>query len=277
MAHYVDGYLAQEVELLVGEGLRRGHHDALSRMYAERVEVLHVADGDAVVVAVAHDLVFDFLPPAQGLLDQHLGREGEGLAGQGFKLLLVLAESRAESAEGVGRAYDHGIADACRCRACLLKVGGGVRLDGLDSYFVELFHEKLAVFSVDYGLHRRSEHLHPVFVEHSAAEELHSAVQGRLASEREQYSLRLLLGDDLLDKVRSHGQEVDFVGHSLRRLHGGDVGVDQDRADSFLPERLEGLRTAVVEFSGLADLEGARTQDQDFLYACVCHSSTIWK
>ena len=277
MAHDVDGYLAQEVELLVGKGLRRGHHDALAGMYAERVEVLHVADCDAVVVAVAHDLVFDFLPSAQGLLDQHLGREGEGLAGQGFKLLLVLAESRAESAEGVGRAYDHGIAHAGGRRARLLKVGGGVRLDGLDSYFVELFHEKLTVFSVDYGLHRRSEHLHPVFVEDSAAEELHSAVQGRLASEREQYALGLLLGDDLLDEVGGDRKEVDLVRHAFGGLHRGDIGVDEHRADAFLPERLERLRAAVVEFSGFADLERARAQDQDFLYACVCHSSTIWK
>jgi len=48
--------------------------DGVSGVDAERVEVLHVADGDAVVVAVAHDLVLDLLPPLHRLLDKDLGR-----------------------------------------------------------------------------------------------------------------------------------------------------------------------------------------------------------
>ena len=34
-------------------------------MDAERIEVLHVADGDAVVVTVAHHFILDFLPAFQ--------------------------------------------------------------------------------------------------------------------------------------------------------------------------------------------------------------------
>ena len=257
VAHDVNRYLAQEVELLVGQRLRRGDHDALAGMDAERVEILHVADGYAVVVAVAHDLVFDFLPAPQRLLHEHLRGERERLAGDCVKLLLVLAEAGAESAQGVCRAYNHGVADAGRRSARLLKVGCGVGLDGLDSDFVELLDEELAVLGVDDRLNRRAEHPDPVFLKHSAAVEFHSAVQRGLAAEREQYALGLLLGDDLLHEVGGHRQEVDFVRHALRSLHGRDVGVDEHRGDAFFPERLECLRAAVVEFAGFADFECA--------------------
>jgi len=41
------------------------------------IEILHVADGYAVVVPVAYDLVLDLLPAVQALLDQHLARPEE--------------------------------------------------------------------------------------------------------------------------------------------------------------------------------------------------------
>jgi len=57
---------------MVGEGLRRSDHDTLAGMDAERVEVLHVADRDAVVETVAHHLVLYLLPALERLLDQYL-------------------------------------------------------------------------------------------------------------------------------------------------------------------------------------------------------------
>ena len=49
-------------------------------MNTERVEVLHITDGDTVVVAVTDDLVLDFLPALEALLYEDLRGEGEGLA-----------------------------------------------------------------------------------------------------------------------------------------------------------------------------------------------------
>ena len=79
VADDADGQLAQLVVVGVRERLAGGDDDGLARVDAQRVEVLHVADGDAVVEAVAHHLVLHFLPAAEALLDEHLGREGEGL------------------------------------------------------------------------------------------------------------------------------------------------------------------------------------------------------
>ena len=64
---------AQQLVLRVVQRLRRRDDDRVAGVDPHRIEVLHVADGDAVVAGVAHDLVLDLLPAVQALLDQHLG------------------------------------------------------------------------------------------------------------------------------------------------------------------------------------------------------------
>ena len=58
--------------LLVGERLAGRDDDAVSRVHAHRVDVLHVAHGDAVVGRVPHHLVLDLLPSYEGLFQEHL-------------------------------------------------------------------------------------------------------------------------------------------------------------------------------------------------------------
>ena len=53
---------AQQLVFLVGERLAGRDYDAVAGMHAHRVDVLHIADGDAVVGGVSHHLVLDFLP-----------------------------------------------------------------------------------------------------------------------------------------------------------------------------------------------------------------------
>ena len=75
MAHDADRKLTKEIVVLVRQSLGRSDHDTLAGMDSERVEVLHVADGDTVVVTVAHHLILYLLPSLQALLYQYLWRE----------------------------------------------------------------------------------------------------------------------------------------------------------------------------------------------------------
>ena len=75
MADDLDGQGTQLVIFAVRERLTRCHHYRLTRMDAQRVEVLHVADRDAVVETVAHHLVLNLLPAFKAFLNQHLWRE----------------------------------------------------------------------------------------------------------------------------------------------------------------------------------------------------------
>ena len=65
MAHYLYGKLAQPVIILVGESLGRGDHNRLPCVDSERVKVLHIAYGDAIVKAVTHHFILHFFPSFQ--------------------------------------------------------------------------------------------------------------------------------------------------------------------------------------------------------------------
>ena len=277
VADDLDRQLAQLVVLGVRQRLRRGDDDALAGVDAQRVEVLHVADRDAVVVAVAHDLVLDLLPALERLFDEYLRRVRERLVRQRVQLLVVVAEARSESAERIGRADNDRVAQFVRDALGLGHRRDGLALDRLHVDLVEFLDEFLPVLRVDDRLYGRTHYLHAVFFEHAAAVELHAAVQGRLAAEREQDALRALLLDYLLDVLGRDGQEINLVGDVLRSLDRSDVRVDEHRVDAFLLERLERLRARVVEFPGLADLKRSRPEQDHFLYLVYfLHFSMFW-
>mmetsp|Transcript_53712 Transcript_53712/g.150040 ORF Transcript_53712/g.150040 Transcript_53712/m.150040 type:complete len:338 (-) Transcript_53712:1913-2926(-) len=72
MAHHLQGTLPQPEVLRIRERLRGGDDDRVSRVDAHRVEILHVAHRDAVVVRVPHHLVLELLPALQTLVHDHL-------------------------------------------------------------------------------------------------------------------------------------------------------------------------------------------------------------
>ena len=58
---------------------------------------LHVADSNAVVAAVAHDLVLDLLPALHALLDQDLRAGRERLSAERTQLRFVLRKAGPEA------------------------------------------------------------------------------------------------------------------------------------------------------------------------------------
>ena len=72
MANGSDSHAAQNVVFLVRQRLRWSNHDALARVNAHGIDVLHVAHDDTVVRAVAYHLVLELFPAGQVLLDEHL-------------------------------------------------------------------------------------------------------------------------------------------------------------------------------------------------------------
>ena len=58
--------------LLVGKRLRGTYHDGVARVNTNRIDVLHITDGNGGIVMIPHDLVFDFLEALDALLYEHL-------------------------------------------------------------------------------------------------------------------------------------------------------------------------------------------------------------
>jgi len=75
MTDNLDGGRSEHVVLLIRKGLRRGHDNRVTGVDTQRIEVLHVTHGDAVVLGVANDFILGFLPALETLLYQDLGRE----------------------------------------------------------------------------------------------------------------------------------------------------------------------------------------------------------
>ena len=153
---YAQAGRAEHLVLLVGKRLAGGHDDAVAGVDAHRVDVFHVADGDAVVGGVAHHLVLDLLPADKGALEQHLayGAGGEAAADDGLELSLGVGDAAACAAERVGGADDQGQAEVGERGAGLVHRfddgAGGHRLAQLH----EQGAEQLAVFGVANGLQR---------------------------------------------------------------------------------------------------------------------------
>ena len=110
---------------MIGQGLGRRHHDAVAGMHPHRVDVLHVADGDAIVRPIPHHLVLDLLPTGHATFDQNLANHAQGqtAAHDLPQLGFIVDQAASGPAQGVGRAHHHRI-------AVVIGKGHGV-LDGL--------------------------------------------------------------------------------------------------------------------------------------------------
>ena len=255
----------------VRQRLDRGDDDRVAGVDAERIDILHRAHGDAGVVGVAHHLVLDLLPADEAALDHDLADRAGPEPGSDTLAVgrLRLDDPTTGSAEGERRADDRWQADLVQGGA-----GGGVALlvrrpfdDPRRRVWladpIEQVAEALAILGHLNGDERRPEELDVVALEGSARGQRHREVEGRLATEAREESLRPLLRDDRLDGLRGERLEVDRVGdlgvgHDRRR-----VAVDEDRPDALGPQSAAGLRSCVIELGGLADDDRARAEDQD--------------
>ena len=210
-------------------------------MDTEWVEVLHITDGDTVVVAVTYDLVLDFLPALEALLYEDLRGEGEGLATQFVKLSFVVAEAAAQATESVGGTDDDGVAQLLGRTACIFGRLYGVALDRLDADLIELASEEVTVFGIHDSLDGSTQDLDVILLEDAALVECYTAVERCLSTEGKENSLRTLLLDDLLDEEGGDGEEVDLVSDAFGGLYRGDVGIDEYGAYPLFAHGLECL------------------------------------
>ena len=114
-------------------------------MDSDRVQILHVTDGNGGVVGITHYLIFDFLVTLDTLFHQYLmyGRKGQGIFHSFGHFLRVGGESAAGTAKSKGRTQNNRVADFFRCGKTFFKTfrnfGRNHRLSQFFAQFFKLF------------------------------------------------------------------------------------------------------------------------------------------
>ena len=236
-------------------------------MHAHGVEVLDGAHDDAVAGVVTHDLHLVLFPALDGLLDQHLvgRRELQALAHDGDELLVGVSDAAAGAAEGKARAQYAGIAHALGDGLGVGHAVGIARARDLQANLGHGLVKELAVLAALDGGQVAADHLDAVLVERTVFRQLDGGVQTGLAAQRGQQRVRALFLDYALDKLGGDRLNIGAVGQARVGHDGRRVGIDQDDLKAILLEHLAGLGAGVVELAGLANNDGARTNNEDTL------------
>ena len=261
----------EHLELLVRQGLGRGHHDGIAGVDANGVKVLHGADGDHVAHAVPHGLKLDLLPAEDGPLHQDLrnGRSVQTGLGDDPQLRFVGSGTAAGAAQGKGGTDDDGITDPLGHLQSALYSFGNVRGNHRLTDLRHGFLEQLPVLSPGNSLGIGAQQTDALFLQEALLIQLHGQGQAGLPAQSCQKAVGLFLLDDALDGLRSQRLQIDLVRHSLVGHDGGRVGVAQHHVHPRLLQDAAGLGAGVVKLSSLADDNGAGADDQDFFDTCI--------
>ena len=261
----LQGHPAKHGAVRLRQGLGGGHHDGIAGVDAHGIHIFHVADGDGIVAAVAHNLVFDLLVAPDALFHQHLmdRGEGQGVFHQRGALEFIVGKAAAGAAQGEGGAQHHGIADVRRGGQALFQgVGDPGGEDGLSQVLAELF-EQVPVLGLPDAGGGGAQQLHAAFLQDPLPVQVHGQIQARLAADAGDDGVRPLMADDPGQIFQSRRLHVDLIRHGGIRHNGGRVGIAQDHLIAFLLQGHAGLGSGVVEFGGLTDDDGAGADDQD--------------
>ena len=250
-------------------------------MHAHRVKVLHVADRNARVLGVAHDLVLDLLPAQQRLLHQHLpDRTGsQAFLDHGLQLDRGARHSATCSPEGVGGS-DH-LRKAYVGRELLRLLNRhhrstrGDRLSDAQEQLLECF----TVLGGPDGIERCAQNAHRMAVEYAGISHPDGQVEPGLSAQGGEESVGPLTLDNGLERLQREWLDIDPVGHALVGHDGRRVRVDQDRAHALLAERLACLGAGVVELRRLPDHDRTRADNQHRPWHCrllMTSQTRVW-
>jgi len=230
-----------------------------------RVEILDAADDDHIVFFVPHHLQLEFFPADDGFLDQDPcdGADGQAEGDILVEVLPVLDDVASCSAKSEGGADHHRELDLLDDVHGFFEAG---RVSGLRNLKPDLLHgpaEEQPVLRLSDGFGVDSDQLNPVLLQDPLFVELKGQVEGFLAAQGGQQSVRLFFVDDLLQVFDGQGLQISPVGELGIGHDRGRVGVEQYDFVVLFFQCLESLGAGIIEFAGLPDDDRSGADDQD--------------
>ena len=272
--HDLVGLFLEALLHLFGNGQHRGRAEGIARVDAQRIDVLNEADRDHVVVRIAHDLELKLLPTEDALFDEDLmnRRCRQAARHDRAKLLDVVDQAAARTAHRVGRTKNTRIAQAIGDVDGIFNRISDFATGHFDTEGVHGLFEGIAVFAALDGVNLNADDLHAVLVEDTLTRQIGAQVKARLTTQVGKKRIGALLGDDALDALDVERLDIDRICRIRIGHDGRGIRVDQNDLIPKATKGLAGLGPGIVEFASLADDDGARSDDEDFLdIGSLCH------
>ena len=264
------GLLLQTLLAFLGNSQHGSGAEGISGMYAQGINVFDKADSDHIVVRVPDHFQLQLFPAQNGLFHQHLTHQAglEASGADGLQLFPVVDQAAAGTAHGVGGTQHDRVAQLVSDGQSLLHAVGHLAAGHFNAQSVHGFFKLDAVLPALNGVHLHADDLHMVFIQDSLGGKLRAEIQPGLASQVGKQGVGPLLGDNLFQPLYVQRLNVSHI-RGLRVGHnGGRVGIDQHDLVAQLLQGLAGLSAGIIKFTGLADDNGAGTDDKHFVNVC---------
>ena len=228
MTYTLNGNFLKHLHLVFCKRAGRSHHDGFTSMDTQRVKVFHACHGETTVVGIADYLEFDFLPSLQTLLNQYLRCESERRFCQFDKRLLILTNSRAQTAKRIGRTDHDGVTDATSRLNGIFNALASLAYGNLHVYLIKFLYKQVSVLSVHDGFHTGTENLHSVLLQRTIEVKFCTAVERCLSTKSQKDTIGTFLFDNFGYKVSIYRKEIYLVSNSFTCLDCSNIRIDQN-------------------------------------------------
>ena len=251
----VQGRGTKHLVLFVSKSLGRSNYDGVSCVDTNRVNVLHVADSDAVSCAVTHYLILDFFPACDTALYQNLSNTGKTktILQDLTKLVFIVGNSAAASAKSVSRTKNNRIANGIGKCKTILHRGNNLGSCNRLADFLHGILKFLTIFSFLNGLGCSTDQSYIMFFQEAFLIQLHGKVQTCLTAQGRKNAVWLLFQDQLLYHFYGKRLNVNtvcniFICHDCSR-----IGVQKNNLQTFFLQGTASLCSCIVKLCCLAD------------------------
>ena len=204
-------------------------------MNTNRINVLHVADCDAVSCTVTHYRILNLFPSCDAALYQNLADTGKAKAvlQDLSKLIFIMGNTAAASTKGISRTKYNRITDGIgKCKSILYCCNNLRCCNRLTDFFHGIF-KFLTVLSLLNGLSCSSDQSYIMLLQETLFIQLHSQIQACLSAKSRKYTVRFLLQDQLLYNLYSKRFNINTVSNVFICHNGCRVGVQKNNLKAF--------------------------------------------
>ncbi len=257
-----------ELGLQLGiNGQHRRHAERVPRVHPHGIHILDETDRDHLVPGVAHDLQFQLLPAQDRFLDEdlahHAGRNAA--ADHRPQFLDVIDQAATGAAQRVGGSHHHGVPQGGGDLFRIFNAECRLAARHVDAQPPHGLLEDDPVLPLFDGIGFDTDDADSVLLQHARAGQLRREIQASLATEVGQEGVGTFLLDDFRERWYGERLNVGYVRHAGIGHDGGRVRINQDDLVSQTTQRLAGLGSGIIEFTGLADDNGTRPDNQHFV------------